>query len=194
VGCTDKERPKLITTLANHTFITMVSCGQNHSVALTDRGQLYSWGSSRFGQCGQGGRGDVKVPTEIRIESYGTKFVDISCGDTHSVALTSEGDVYAFGCGKHGQLGLGGSVAMILRPTFVEDFRSENIVSAVCGAIHTAFINDAGEVFCVGFGEHFYANEDNFSYRPAKIEFDKKVVQVACGQVGSVCVCVCVCW
>ena len=31
-------------------------------------------------------------------------FVDIACGEKHTIALTFNGDVYGFGCNKHNQL------------------------------------------------------------------------------------------
>jgi len=34
--------------------IRHVSCGHNHTVVLTERGQLYSWGDDRYGQLGLG--------------------------------------------------------------------------------------------------------------------------------------------
>ena len=31
-----------------------IACGHNHTMALTERGQLYSWGDDRHGQLGLG--------------------------------------------------------------------------------------------------------------------------------------------
>lgn len=118
------------------------------------------------------------------MEAYhlGSRFVQVSCGDKHSVAVTAEGQVFSFGCGEHGQLGLGDQVDK-LRPTHIASLDKVFIKTAVCGAIHTVLITDQGELYLFGFGEHFYPNdEQNFFYSPVKIPFKEKTLQVACGQ------------
>ena len=37
-----------------HEKITSVQCGASHSLALSDRGVVYSWGKNSQGQCGVG--------------------------------------------------------------------------------------------------------------------------------------------
>jgi alpha-tubulin suppressor-like RCC1 family protein len=40
--------PKLLTSLSNE-FIIDIKAGSSHSLALTDRGQVYSWGHGMSG-------------------------------------------------------------------------------------------------------------------------------------------------
>lgn len=46
----------------------------------------------------------------------------VACGDTHTIALASNGRLYAFGRNQNGQLGLGSSVDA-LAPTLVESLQ-----------------------------------------------------------------------
>ena len=50
--------------------ITQVSCGWNHTMALTRDGSVYVWGSNAFGQLGvpeiaKQSESPVKTPTEV---------------------------------------------------------------------------------------------------------------------------------
>jgi alpha-tubulin suppressor-like RCC1 family protein len=180
VGFTNQAVPRMVDGLSGY-FITQVACGETHTVALSDKHQLISWGKSKFGQCGHGDRQTVKTPRLISSDGLRVKFVDVNCGDRHTVAVTSQGHVYSFGCGKHGQLGLGTRDDCLV-PRQITSLESQAIVSVACGAIHSTFLNDAGSVYCCGFGEHFYQNQENFNYKPVLIEFDEVVVQTACGQ------------
>lgn len=180
-GFTNQPTPHVVEALEGSVFVTQVACGQSHTVALTSKGCLISWGLSRSGQGGHGDRQAIKVPKKITTQP-GLRFVDISCGDRHTVALTNNGRCYSFGCGEHGQLGHGDDSDK-LKPTLIEGLEDVNITSVVCGSIHSCFVSDAGELYVCGFGEHFYPNENqNFFYTPSKIPFKEKVVQVACGQ------------
>ena len=186
-GFTNQPTPALVESLESHVFITQVACGQTHTVALTDKGNIITWGSSKYGQCGHNDRQIVKNPKKVRIDDPSLKFIDISCGDKHTVALSNTGRVWAFGCCQQGQLGLNETPAVDkLKPTPVtieENGVAVNIVSVVCGSIHTCCVSDTGELWLFGFGEHFIPDENNnFFYKPVKVQFNERIIQVACGQ------------
>ena len=44
-----------------HLTFSQLGCGSSHSVALTDTGQLFTWGSNQLGQLGHLGPGEVKL-------------------------------------------------------------------------------------------------------------------------------------
>ena len=48
---------------------------------------MYTWGSSKFGQCGHGDRFSPKYPMLIKHE-LNKGIVDIACGSHHTLALT----------------------------------------------------------------------------------------------------------
>lgn len=183
-GFSNQQTPRPVDALVGVAKLTMVSCGQSHTVALSDRGELYAWGFNKYGQLGSGERQSIKIPKRVMHPEDGSKpvFRDVSCGEKHTVAITADGQAYSFGCGEHGQLGHGDQQDQ-LRPKLIESLAGISMKSVVCGAIHTVFLSTDGGIYVCGFGEHFYANEEqNFFYTPKKVPFKDPVVQVACGQ------------
>jgi len=185
-GFTNQPTPHLVESLDGVAFIVGVACGQSHTVCLTDKGSLISFGLSKHGQCGHGDRQSVKAPRKIRMDDPTVKFTQVSCGDKHTAALTTKGAVWAFGSCQQGQGGFDESPPVDkLKPTEVKSLSDAGVIvsSVVCGSIHTCMVTDEGALYICGFGEHFYPNEDqNFFYRPVQVPFHEKVVQVACGQ------------
>ena len=86
----------------------MISAGENHTLAVTSGGDVFSWGSDRFGQLGYGGSDAGKGSFYPRkIENLKKAFVvAIAAGDTHSVCFTADGEIYSWGSNKEGQLGI----------------------------------------------------------------------------------------
>jgi E3 ubiquitin-protein ligase HERC4 len=62
-----------------------VATGENFSLALSQKGEVYSWGINSDGQLGHGHKSDIKIPKKIHLDS---KVIDIACGDSHSVLLS----------------------------------------------------------------------------------------------------------
>ena len=86
-----------------------VACGALHTVVLTKRGEVYTFGCGRSGQLGTERPVDVIntpvendiVPTSIVAEGA----VAIAAGDDHTVVVLRDGTVLSFGCNRHKQLG-----------------------------------------------------------------------------------------
>ncbi|KAI9913528.1 hypothetical protein PsorP6_006196 [Peronosclerospora sorghi] len=74
------------------------SAGEGHSLALNEFGQVFAWGRGREGQLGLG-ESSTMVSTPRRIHSVlaGQVVTKIACGESHSLALTSTGDVFMWG-------------------------------------------------------------------------------------------------
>ncbi|KAI3451752.1 hypothetical protein Pfo_008417 [Paulownia fortunei] len=84
-----------------------IAAGGWHSTALTDDGEVYGWGRGEHGRLGFGDDKSSKmVPQRVQL-LVGEHIVQVSCGGTHSVALTRDGRMYSFGRGDHGRLGYG---------------------------------------------------------------------------------------
>ena len=83
-------------------------------MALTKEGFVYAWGEATLGQLGLDDIRDLPKNTEQKpYQPYPTKvmaltnkkIVSISCGETHTLALTDGGHLYSFGANGCGQLG-----------------------------------------------------------------------------------------
>ena len=48
----DQHWPKLVDSLRDE-YIVEVSCGQNHTVCLSESGKVFTFGMGRYGQCGR---------------------------------------------------------------------------------------------------------------------------------------------
>uniref|UniRef100_M4B7C0 BTB domain-containing protein n=1 Tax=Hyaloperonospora arabidopsidis (strain Emoy2) TaxID=559515 RepID=M4B7C0_HYAAE len=77
------------------------SAGERHSLALNEFGHVFAWGRGREGQLGLGDvigvTGAVSTPRRINDALAGHFITKVSCGDSHSLALTVSGDVFMWG-------------------------------------------------------------------------------------------------
>ena len=88
--------------------VTQVAAGQLHSLALTSTGQLYAFGSNFTGQLGSDRNSATEesnpTPALVTLPGAGGPVTQIAAGSEHSLALTSTGQLYAFGDNVDGQL------------------------------------------------------------------------------------------
>jgi len=71
--------------------VLCVALGAEHTLAITESGQLYSWGSNKFGQLGTG-RNYLKNNLPQLLDSI-SNVVQVACGEFHSLALDRTGKV-----------------------------------------------------------------------------------------------------
>lgn len=91
--------------LAGKTVVA-IAAGGRHSLALCSDGTLAAWGSNSDGQLGDINTEDSTVPVAVNRDGITNKtVVAISAGDSHSLALCSDGTVAAWGSNRSGQLG-----------------------------------------------------------------------------------------
>lgn len=93
--------------LPQGTTATAISAGAGHALAVTSAGDVLAWGDNDFGQLGDNTSTDHNVPIETHIPAGGGTVTRIAVGDDHSLALTSTGEVLAWGYNAEGQLGDG---------------------------------------------------------------------------------------
>ncbi len=91
--------PKKIDTLND---VKMITCGNEHALALLNDGELYSWGKGNGGVLGFEYENAMYYPHKLE----GFNFESISSGSLHNLALGKDGALYSWGCGEGGQLGL----------------------------------------------------------------------------------------
>ncbi|KAI3793315.1 hypothetical protein L1987_35932 [Smallanthus sonchifolius] len=91
------------------TYIKGIACGGRHSAVITDAGALVTFGWGLYGQCGQGSTDEELRPTCVS-SLLGIRVDDVAAGLWHTICISGDGDVYAFGGNQFGQLGTDGKV------------------------------------------------------------------------------------
>lgn len=77
--------------------LVQVACGASHTVALTQKNNIWSFGDNSLGQLGIGTKLHSKLmPHKIALDG-GSTWKAISAGRAHTLALASSGAVYAWG-------------------------------------------------------------------------------------------------
>ncbi len=93
--------PVAVTTIGG---IEAVAAGWEHSMALLNDGTVWAWGENSYGQLGDSSTVDRYDPVKVKVIS---DITSISWGHihTHSLAVKSDGSVWAWGYNPTGKLG-----------------------------------------------------------------------------------------
>lgn len=143
-GCVDLQTMPLLVEALTGITIIQVSAGGWHSVALSDIGDVYTWGWNNHGQLGITCQ-PPEVPSAFYTLPYPVDFciecnVDyVACGSMHTVALTTKPRcIWTWGWGEYGQLGHGEKCDKVT-PTKLEYFDQIDgeIVNVMCGPWQT---------------------------------------------------------
>ncbi|XP_029115119.1 E3 ISG15--protein ligase Herc6-like [Scleropages formosus] len=165
--------------------IVQVACGNQHSLALTVGGDVYSWGVNRFGQLGHPKEvSTLAIPSRIQSLT-GVPVTQICAGGEHSLVLGLSGLVYCCGANGSGQLGLNrvdekGRFNVCVVPAL----RELSISSISCGEAHTAVLTQDGSVFTFGEGSYGQLGHNSTAneLRPRRVEsLEGQAAQIACG-------------
>lgn len=150
--------------------IRFVSAGLAHSAALSDTGELYTFGKPTYGRLGLG-----KVNDQYGKVALPKRAVAVSCGAMHTVVVTSAHEVLSFGHNAHGELGLG-HTEDVYEPIAIEPLRNNRVCLVACGGAHTLFATESGAIFATGSNEHFQLGSpsvEGFATSPIRIELPR---------------------
>ncbi|RUS71597.1 hypothetical protein EGW08_020641 [Elysia chlorotica] len=118
--------------------IQQVACGEDFTLCVSDEGALYAFGSDYYGCLGSSDD-EEEVLSPVLVDFFTDHPVQlVTCGHSHVVALTKYGDVYTWGCGEYGKLGLG-SEDDYNTPQKV-DIPGRQQVKHVCAGSETSFL------------------------------------------------------
>ncbi|PQE03831.1 ran exchange factor prp20 pim1 protein [Rutstroemia sp. NJR-2017a BBW] len=151
--------------------IVDIFAGSEHSFALHKNGKVYSWGANNMGQCGHfvynkdGGYEEVTPRATVIKSLEGKKIKMLAGGNAHSLALTEDGEILAWGKARDGTTGLDlskvdpeitipdttGKVGVITVPTALP-FKGSFIA---CGGEHAIALGPGGKAphYSWGFNE-----------------------------------------
>lgn len=135
-------------TIGQDVVVKQVCCGQLHTLALSQDGQVFSWGGSYRGK--QGEKKQVKeLPKPMLIEALkDLKISQIGVGRYFSAALDQvKGNLYTWGCGENGQLGHG-TLQDVEKPKRVKAL--EKVEMFQCGWEHVLAVTQNNKLFSWG--------------------------------------------
>ena len=122
--------------------VVAVSCGQAHTLALAEGGDLWVWGGGEHGVLGLNSSDDKLVPFLLDASHFGgAKISQIYCGYSHSLAVTLTGECWSWGYNRGGALGHGDErTRRVPTPLLLPD--ESKVLCAACGQGHTLVVTD----------------------------------------------------
>ncbi|KAJ3675221.1 hypothetical protein LUZ60_004263 [Juncus effusus] len=140
--------------------IRQIACGDSHCLAVTVDGQVLSWGRNQNGQLGLGTAEDSLLPQNIQaFEGISVKMV--AAGAEHTAAVTEDGELYGWGWGRYGNLGLGDRNDR-LTPQKVNSIQGERMVVVACGWRHTITVSESGCIYTYGWSKYGQLGHGDF--------------------------------
>ena len=140
--------------------IIQASLGGSHSSVITSEGRIFTWGKNDSGQLGDGTTSDILTPNNITDDfslNIEEKIIEISLGQTHSAAITSEGRIFTWGFNFGGKLGDGTTENRTNPTDITSQFNlddNETIIHVALGLFHSSAITSKGRVFTWGENEY----------------------------------------
>ncbi|BDR54059.1 hypothetical protein KIMH_01700 [Bombiscardovia apis] len=98
--------PTKIALPAGSTPVARLAAHGTHILALTDSQQAYAWGNNANGQLGNGSTSNATSPISITLPGGATP-ASVGAGSSHSLAVSTKGDLYTWGSNAESQLGNG---------------------------------------------------------------------------------------
>ncbi|GLD53525.1 RCC1 and BTB domain-containing protein 2-like protein [Lates japonicus] len=145
----NQPTPRRVSSCLQSKVVVNIACGQLCSMAVLDNGEIYGWGYNCNGQLGLGNNGNQQTPCRIAA-LQGVNIIQVACGYAHTLALTDEGFVYAWGANSYGQLGTGNKSNQAL-PTPINTDKERMVEVAACHTSHTsAAKTQSGQVLMWG--------------------------------------------
>ncbi|EGC34029.1 hypothetical protein DICPUDRAFT_153832 [Dictyostelium purpureum] len=202
-----QSTPKQVMSLHGHTIVDM-SLGGGHSMALTKRGEVFSWGRGENGQLGHGTFTSQQM-TPKQIQAFQNKTIKvISAGGYHSIAIDTNGSMFAWGRGDYGVLGVSSSLDSlgdINSPVLIKSLNNSNgsnnsnssagerFINVSSGFQHNVAQTENGDLYSWGCGSGNrlgLANEEN-QLIPKKLNDrsnNSKPAFFSCGEIITIIV------
>ncbi|CBI23652.3 unnamed protein product, partial [Vitis vinifera] len=163
-----------------------IACGVRHVALVTRQGEVFTWGEESGGRLGHGIDNDFSRPH--LVEFLAVNNVDfVACGEYHTCAVSTSGDLFTWGDGTHnaGLLGHGTEVSHWIPKRVSGPLEGLQVLSVACGTWHSALATSNGKLFTFGdgtFGVLGHGDRESVPYpREVQILSGLKTIKVACG-------------
>ncbi|XP_028554192.1 PH, RCC1 and FYVE domains-containing protein 1-like isoform X1 [Dendrobium catenatum] len=166
--------------------IQHVACGVKHAAFVTRHREVFTWGEESGGRLGHGIGLDAVHPR--LVESLSASKIDfVACGEFHTCAVSTSGELYTWGDGAHkaGLLGHGTDISHWIPKRISGSLEGLQVAFVSCGTWHTALLTTAGQLFTFGdgtFGALGHGNRESALY-PRELDSlnGLKTIAVSCG-------------
>lgn len=163
--------------------IKKAAIGSEHALYLTESGEVYACGQNKSGQLGLGYSSDCITTPQLMMVSRNNRIVDIAVGNSHSIFLTKDGQVYTCGNNEYGQLGLTEKLNQSTPRLIYLSDKKINKVSA--GEYHSLFLTQDKKVYVCGknmYGQLGLNHTENVFIPEVILHFvDKKIIDCSAG-------------
>jgi alpha-tubulin suppressor-like RCC1 family protein len=154
------------------------SSGWNFTLAIKSDGTLWAWGRNNIGQLGDGTTSDSYVPKQITTVK--TNWISIAAAAEHTLALKSDGTLWAWGYNGDGDLGLGDTTD---RPSPAQVGSDNKWVSIAAEYYDTIALKSNGTLWAWGNNNIAQLGLGDSTDRPSPVQVgsDNKWVLIATG-------------
>jgi alpha-tubulin suppressor-like RCC1 family protein len=143
-----RTEPTRVPTLSG-LDIARLYMGVGNTFAIMHSGDVYAWGANDSGQLGlNDSSSHVNTPTRVPVLS-GLDLDALFIGRYHNFAITTTGEIYAWGSNGHGRLGLGHNTDMRV-PKRNHELESLGVTEIHMGRMHSFAIADNGNIYAWG--------------------------------------------
>ncbi|XP_074004043.1 probable E3 ubiquitin-protein ligase HERC4 [Numenius arquata] len=175
---------RLVKELGNQNIV-QIACGDQHAMALSRGGELFTWGQNTHGQLGLGSQTTLILQPQLVKSIKGIPLAQIAAGGAHSATVSLSGAMYSWGKNDFGQLGLGDTKDRSC-PSYIGALEHWKTVFISCGADHTAVLSKEGLVCTFGAGGAgqlgHNSTRNELTPRVVAELWGARVSQVACGR------------
>ncbi|XP_053395077.1 regulator of chromosome condensation-like isoform X2 [Mercenaria mercenaria] len=144
----EKARPGLVNIPDP---VIQVCGGGMHTVCLTEKGEVYTFGCNDEGTLGRDTSEEGSETLPGKVDGL-PKIVQVSAGDSHTAALSEDGRVFAWGNFRDASGSMGFTTNGI-QNTPMTMIEGETIVKITSGGDHLVCLSDVGEIFTCGCAE-----------------------------------------
>jgi alpha-tubulin suppressor-like RCC1 family protein len=161
------------------TNVVSIAAGGNHSLALKRDGTVWAWGHNDEGILGNGTlKNSIEKP--VRVKNL-TNIIAIAAGYSHSLALRSDGTVWAWGY-NYGKLGDGTTEN---RATPVQVKNLDNVKDISCGSSSSMALKNDGTVWAWGSGLIGDGKTNGDRLIPVQLETLKSIKKISSSEQAS---------
>ncbi|XP_073027881.1 PH, RCC1 and FYVE domains-containing protein 1-like [Primulina eburnea] len=166
--------------------VHQIACGVRHVALVTRQGEVFTWGEESGGRLGHGIEKDFSRPKLVEFLAV-TNIDFVACGEFHTCALSTSGDLYTWGDGTYnaGLLGHGNDVSHWIPKRVSGPLEGLQVLSVACGTWHSALATSTGKLFTFGdgtFGALGHGGRESITY-PREVQSlnGLKTLAVSCG-------------